>query len=76
MSADRNQSIMAMTRFKLNILVFLLTDRLLFHFSDTCRRQFGHEATERWQKRSEYKHFDGLQGKLLLSYVSPLIIPT
>lgn len=42
LSADRNQSIMAMTRFKLNILVFVLTDRLLFHFSDTCRRQFGH----------------------------------
>ena len=31
-SADRNQSIMAMTRFKLNILVFVLTDRMLFHF--------------------------------------------
>ena len=51
--------------------LFVLTNKQFFHFLDACCFQFAYWTTERWQKRSQYTYYNGLQGEFfnLLRFV-------
>ena len=51
--------------------LFVLTNKQFFYFLDACCFQFAYWTTERWQKRSQYTYYNGLQGEFfnLLRFV-------
>ena len=55
--------------------LFVLTNKQFFYFLDACCFQFAYWTTERWQKRSQYTYYNGLQGEFFIAFCSFSIVP-